>query len=646
MSVLYLMAEAQRKASALPVVADYIVSPNYNYSLADLSNETLQPGDVVAFERGYSYHGSITINQSGTSAEPIRFIAFGEGSKPEITGLVTVNNWTQTGNVYESSSAISTLNSCNVVLIDGAVTPKGKLPKTGHFTIDSHVGHASLTSADLTGLTLSDKMEVLTKPDRWYLNVSPITSISGNTIYTSLSQSKEHHNGWGFWLQNHLLCLGENNENCYDSTTKKISVYHDGVLPTVQVGNIANLVTIVGHDYIHFEGLRFTGANEYGAYLQNARYISFQNCEFEYCMDAIYGEKPSGTIGNPLDSRNLTVTLSSIRNILDCGVWIDEDFGYATIEHTNFENIGSWHGLGRSNDGTYSGVRAMGAELIVRYCTLINIGYNPISFDGVNSHIYRNFIQTFNYIKDDGSAIYCARQNSGRVIEENIILNGVGTTFFLPTTSYDEPWEVLRAKGIYLDDDAQYVSVLNNTVHDVADNGLFLHGNHGDHILTGNKLSNCRGWNGIFSIAQDDPTADMANVIFSNNILVAYANGQRVCSAITVNSLTLTGYGTFENNYYCSPLDNEALMNYDTDMVASGSINTNLAGWRSALGVDANSIDPLISVASESDILFDYNYSDTVKTITLSGTYLDVDGVTRTGTYDIQPYSSVILFKQ
>lgn len=651
-------AVAQSIQSTEVVTADWYVSPNGNGTtgdspenalndITDLNAQTLSPGDVVAFEAGYTYYGNLTINDSGTEGNPIVFKAYGTGSKPEITGLYTVPSWDVAANIHTSSAAVSTLSSCNVVLIDGVITSKGKTPNTGFFTIDSHVGHASLTSADLSGVTVNTNMEVLTKPDRWYLNVSGISSVSSNTIYTTLSQSKDHHDNWGFWLQNDVACLDLNNENSYDSSTKKLSVYHSSTPGTVQVSSLTNLVTIDAQSYITFEGLRFTGADSAAFFLKNAKYISVLNCEIMYCFDGVRGQKPNNTTGNPLDSRNLTIKRTTLKNLLNCGVWLDEDFGNATLDSLVMDSIGMWHGMGGSGDGTYSAVRVMGDSLTLTYSSITHTGYNPVSLDGVGSYIYRNYIDGYNSVKDDGAGLYLARQNTGRILSENIVKNGHGTTFFLPSTSYDDPWEVLRAKGIYFDDDAQYVTATYNTVFNVVDNGLFLHGNHGDHTIDYNLLANCRGWNGLFSIAQDDPTADMSNVSFQHNILVAYADGQRVASAITDPALTLTGYGTFDYNYYVSPLDNEALMNYDTDMTSGGSTDTNLAGWRTALGVDANSTDPAISVADTSEIFFTDNWSHTVKVATLpAGTWQEVDGTTHTGTVNVQPFRGIVLFKQ
>src|SRR4028118_1971995 len=56
---------------------------------------SLQPGDFVLFNRGETFHGSITVNKSGTSSAPITIGAYGEGSMPVIHGWTVPGGWTQ-----------------------------------------------------------------------------------------------------------------------------------------------------------------------------------------------------------------------------------------------------------------------------------------------------------------------------------------------------------------------------------------------------------------------------------------------------------------------------------------------------------------------------------------------------------------------
>src|SRR3954464_16094178 len=65
--------------------------------------KNLQPGDRVLFKRGDTFYGSIITAQSGISSAPIVLSDYGTGTKPVITGLTSVTDWTNLGNgIYES----------------------------------------------------------------------------------------------------------------------------------------------------------------------------------------------------------------------------------------------------------------------------------------------------------------------------------------------------------------------------------------------------------------------------------------------------------------------------------------------------------------------------------------------------------------
>jgi hypothetical protein len=73
-----------------------------------VSSFTFSPGDSILFKRGEIFRGGISINQSGTQAQPIIFGAYGNGHKPLIIGSVNMNNaadWTSVGaNLWASSN--------------------------------------------------------------------------------------------------------------------------------------------------------------------------------------------------------------------------------------------------------------------------------------------------------------------------------------------------------------------------------------------------------------------------------------------------------------------------------------------------------------------------------------------------------------
>lgn len=67
--------------------ADSGLSPAKAWKSLDKVNRTdLKPGTTVRFERGQTWRGALSVTESGTATRPIQIRAYGEGSRPMITG--------------------------------------------------------------------------------------------------------------------------------------------------------------------------------------------------------------------------------------------------------------------------------------------------------------------------------------------------------------------------------------------------------------------------------------------------------------------------------------------------------------------------------------------------------------------------------
>ena len=85
---------------------------------------SLQPGDQILFKRGDTFYGSIIVTKAGSSSQHITFSAYGSGPKPIITGFTQVTSWTNAGgNIWQSTNAVSTLGTTNIVAVNGVNTP-------------------------------------------------------------------------------------------------------------------------------------------------------------------------------------------------------------------------------------------------------------------------------------------------------------------------------------------------------------------------------------------------------------------------------------------------------------------------------------------------------------------------------------------
>src|SRR5664279_919094 len=149
---------------------------------------TKTAGDNFLFKRGDVFYGTITINKSAVAGSPFTLGAYGTGANPVITGFTAVTAWTNlSGNIWESTNAVSTLAKCNMVVINGVNTPMGRYPSTGYLTFQSHMATTSITSSSLNGTPNWTGAEVVVRSSQWTLDRSKIISQSGGTLNMAAS---------------------------------------------------------------------------------------------------------------------------------------------------------------------------------------------------------------------------------------------------------------------------------------------------------------------------------------------------------------------------------------------------------------------------------------------------------------------------
>jgi parallel beta-helix repeat protein len=78
-------------------------------TIAKVNAATLHPSDNVLFKKGEIWREQLTVPNSGASARPITFGAYGSGDNPIISGADLVGTWTHTDivNAYSGTEAIS-----------------------------------------------------------------------------------------------------------------------------------------------------------------------------------------------------------------------------------------------------------------------------------------------------------------------------------------------------------------------------------------------------------------------------------------------------------------------------------------------------------------------------------------------------------
>ena len=590
----------------------------------------LNAGDNILFQRGEIFYGSITIGKSGTAVNPIRFGAFGTGAKPVISGFVTVSGWTNiAANIWESNSTVSTLASCNVISINGANAAMGRLPKTGYWNIGSTNGN-NITDAENLNASINDwtGAQVVLRKYRWILDKYTITSASGNTVnFTNGGDAIQ--TGWGYFIQNDVRTLTLQNEWCYNATTKKISIYSTSTPVNVDVPTVDVAVNVNSKDYITFDNINFTGFNSTGINTTSRTGITIQNCDFSYIgVNAIYGYP---------NSNNLKVTGSTFTEINSRGIHAGSSSN-AYISGNTLRNIGHYAGMGSNADDSYTAIISHGDNGEVSYNSITNAGYVGIRWDGNATVIKNNFVNTTNYIKDDGGGIYCypnqlgpvAQSFTQRTVRDNIVINSLGAIAGgTPSSNASE------GMGIYADGTSPNIDFINNTIANCR-LGLFLNNSH-EVTVSGNTIYDCA--RGLHLLKYSG--IPISNISVNNNVFVARTTSQ-YAAYFEPGAANMPSDFSADNNYYARPIDDNSTIWRDQN--GTNYYNT-LEQWKNYSGQENNSSKSPASITSLNELRFEYNPSNTSQTISLGADYLDIKGTYYNGSITLEPYASAVLIK-
>jgi parallel beta-helix repeat protein len=585
----------------------------------------INSGDSILFKRGETFYGSLTANKSGAVFSPIYFGAYGQGTNPEISGFTTLKTWKLVGNgVYESP--------CNTnaptLVINGVQQALGRYPNKGYLSLESHVGNSSITDNQLTDATDWTNGEVVIKKTRWIIDRNKITQHKGNTItYSAGNTTYAATNGYGYFIQNHVKTLDQFGEWYLDSARHTIMVYFGNKNPnlySVKTSVTDNLVNIRNFNYITFNDISFVGAGKNAFNIVKSKSITLNNCQIN-----LTGTEAVLATYSPF----LKVSNCNINHSLSGGINLDAGCINAIISNNSIKNTALLAGMGKSNSGTYEGITSFGDNSKIEKNKIDSTGYNGIYFGGNTSIAKNNYITYFCLVKDDGAGIYIGdwSKTVNKKVVGNIVLHGIGNS---EGTLHQNS---LQAEGIYIDDNTESVTITNNTVSLCANNGIKVH-NAKDITIFKNTVFD----NGVqLRMEQDHYIATSSyirNNKVSNNTFFA-KNGLQQTAKFSTHLDDIDAFGQIDSNYYNRP-KNEVNGIKATRVKNGKNVNSNynLVNWKIASGKDRYSSE----LPAES-VLFEYNASSEVKTITLKQSYTDVHNKTYTNKISIDPYSSVIL---
>ncbi len=615
---------------------------------------TFKPGDKILFRKGDTFYGSLNVTASGTSGNPITIGAYGTGNNPVISGFTTLTGWTNQGGGIWSKS-ISPESNPNILILDGVNTPLGRTPigtkpagwpsntpQGDSFTDGSMYDEALAASPNMVGA------EIILRTEYWTVERRKVLSHSGGTV-TYGSTSFIPLSGYGYFFQNHISTLNVLGEWCYSGGN--IYMYFGSDLPTNHTIKVSTLNTLINNtkSFITIDGLTLEGGNSYCIHLNGASNTTVKNSTIRFGgNNGIYG----------INAPYTTIEFNIVDNINNYGIFLNHNWvnscNNSTISNNTVSNIGLILGMGTPENGysevngAYSGVLAESNYTKITYNKIENVGYDGIVCGGQGLRVQYNFIAGTNLNKADGGAIYSYRGSStDKLIDHNIILN-------LPTLLYGLTAPLIDgANAIYLDGSCDF-TVTNNTIAYVGGKGIFINSNH-NNIVENNTFYECL--RGIFVFSEPDRRAEengvdghARNHVIRYNTVVAntISTDQTVLDIQTRNDESdLSQFGVINYNYYSSPLRTDDYMRrwyeaWNWSPPDTYLKNLNIEEVRSLYGYDKNSTIST-RAADANKIRFEYNATNTNKSVALDAGYIDIKGTKYSGNINLLPYTSLIL---
>ncbi|TLV03717.1 right-handed parallel beta-helix repeat-containing protein [Dyadobacter luticola] len=613
------------------------------WSFSKLNTARLLPGSTILFKRGDYFYGSLNTN-IGNSDNPITYGAYGSGANPVITGLSTPTSWTASGaNIYYTTIDVPELN---VVVLDGKVRPMGRFPKTGYLVFNEHSENNWIGGPSIGSLPFNPTGgEVVIRKIRQITDRHIITSHSGNRLGLSsggaygtvfLNNTNDGPmDGNGYFIQAHIKTLTDLGDWYYDKANKRLYMHFGSGSPdghNIKVSTVATLAQMDNKSQVVFNNIDFEGANRNAITMNNNDGITFIDCNFSKSFGALFGDN---------GVRKLTFQGGSMTDILSSAIFIPSNASGITVDNVRITDTGIIPGAGGSGGAQQVGVWLAGDNLTVRNSIFKNIGFHAIALHGDHTLVEQNLIDRYGVTKDDCGGVYEFQfanvTSTDKIIRKNIILNGIGEPTGAPA------WEQYgQASAIYLD-----VAVNNVQVSD----NVLAHGNWGGLMLIGAGVNNKLTNNLVYDFSKglliySFESLKIRNTTVTGNTFIAKTAKQYPCYLQMYASDDPSQYGTFNNNVYARPIDDNNSIGVNKEYSGgSGLTILSLATWKSNFGQDGNSSKSLVAAEQESSFRFDYNYANDEVTLPLSSIFSDVRDNIYTSNVKVPAFGGSVLVK-
>lgn len=580
--------------------------------------------DVIATTAEFSW------TSSGADGNPIEILSE-NGSK--ITALKTLTGAVdQGGNIWKFANA-STLDSLNIVLIDGVNTEMGRSPNFPNFypVLYSNVINDKSTSLrliDFDGLTdyVGGKIH---RKSSFRKVIATINSQVSNEVVISHPITAVNIDSFGCVITDHINVLDVVNEWFYDRATGDLYVVAESEPTGVQIPTVDDLFDMQG-SYVTFKDITIEGANSYlfnnnkgattytdlsfeNVELSNAGrtaiflrydYLSMDECLIDECNDA--GLQPSNT-------ENITVTNTEIRNIGLLYSMLPYGGSGWGVNHIDPEGINLYqynyiHHTGYANWMTDPDFSDPNVEMYFKN-NLCTYSCNVFS-DGGNVYMYSGTKALVDFLILE--------------ITDNILLYAMDGSMAQPVA----PTIPVPTSPLYLDEYTGNVTIEGNLMMGGSTGGMFF--NLPDKNIA--ARNNTIAYGGDYATRINNISGfPSTNIEMTNNIIVSTTDYSIEDSWDAANYDEL-------NQDFNTYVRTESIP-FEVRNVKPTLVLRTFAEWQSWSGKDANST---LSVVEDVDIR--YNATKTNSVVQFSGyRWIDAKGVVYTESMTILPYDNVVI---
>lgn len=651
--------------------AEYMGGNSGPWHTLDKVNEQMEnlEGENILFHRGDRFEGALEIK-----GENISFGAYGPGERPILSGArSTAEGWSavkRRRNVYQKQLS-SDVADVTLVLCDNKSLPLGRTPNGNLLTNDAYYTFSKRTFTTLTDPELSNAedlagSEIVLRKNVWKYFNYPVTKVEGNVVSILNDQQHTRKKGdenleeAGYFFQKHINTLDVEGEWFFDKDTHKLYLFslETPNRKTIQYSVDPIVVNIDKAKAVSFQGLEIEMAGSLGIMIANSDNVDVRDCEITLC----------GNEGINVERSTARIEANDINECFSAGIRTSGE-GRVVVTRNNLSNIGLVAGRGSGHNGIY----LQGGNSEASYNRLTNIGYLGIQHLRGRNVVRRNVIDRYNIIVFDGGAIYTHGDQLGSVVEENMIINGMPNHVGLGDTIIS--MEVAFSTGIQCDMGTENLIIRNNTITfppyvNSPHRGIHINFNSMDNLFHGNTM--LVNGAGITTLDRDpydrEPGEPSPPSMFGNrfeeNIIVCTdaTNTKANYGALTCFSLKETeqcdveNQGIFRNNVCAAPFNganviNEYQLNCNPGRPAYDRGYASAAEWNEARSYASGNIDSPIkmdeSLAPDNFVQLLFNDSDNPRTFALqTGVYIDPHGNQVSGSVNVEPWRSVILFKK